>query len=208
MEISKREREPSNRFFRRAEDDVPAGRERAAYRGSLLAAESLPVGGFKRMSTVIGFGPERAQIPSLGVSDALCGADYGGETRVVFECNNTPHNNTAGATRVVIPEPKSGLGATTAWDVGLIRVDDRERAARHVSRAPNRIFDTLSAPIILSAISDPYARELREIKEIKAKMPPRPADRPLNFTLTAKHLMQSRRDRATMDEVESIRSLP
>ena len=208
-EIAQREREPGIRFFRRTQDDVPAALDRVAHRAEILANETLP-GGFKKHSSIIGFG--RAEIPSSGVAEALSLADYGGETRVGDLLSSSSlislSSSIPGATRVLVPAPRSGLGETTAWDVKAIRADDVERSARALARKPNRIFDTLSAPVIMSAVSDPFVREQRELKELRAKMPPRPADRPLNFTATAKHLQQSRRERITMEEMETIRALP
>jgi hypothetical protein len=202
VEIAAREREPVARFHRRQDDVASGAQARDNYRSTLLANESLPDVGFQRRSCVLGYG--RPQIPSLGAAEAFSMANYGGEVRVQGADGSAA---SAGATRSSLIAPRSGLAGITAWDVGILRADDAERAERAVSAAPNRIFDTESAPVIMSAVPDPFVREARELKEIRAKQPPRPANRPASFTETAAGLNQARKHMATLVEVETIRSL-
>ena len=170
-----------------------------------MAAETLP-GGFQKHSSVIGFG--RNDISSNGVAEALSGAKYGGETRAPHVSNaESLMASRTGAT--LPPSQRSGLeDSVTVWNVAAIRADDAERAARAMSRAPNRIFDTVSAPVIMAAVPDPFVREAREIKELRAKLPTRPIDKPLNYTATAQRLNESRRIRTIFHEVETVRALP
>lgn len=195
-EAAARDREPGTRMFRLPEDGAAP---RVAYRATALVKEG-PHGGFTRTSSVIGFG--RAELPSSGVAEALEAADYGGMRASVARADG----ERAGQSRTLHRPPLSGL-ASSAWDVGVVRADDAARAALAVTRAPNRIFDVHSDPVIGLAVPDVVAREIRELRELAAKRPPRPPSAPLDFTATARRLAAGRTLTLVEREIAAVAAL-
>lgn len=196
MEAAARDREPGTRMFRLPEDTAAP---RVAYRATVLVKEG-PHGGFTRTSSVIGFG--RAQLPSSGVAEALETADYGGLRAPVAH----EEGERAGHSRSLSRPPLSGI-ASSAWDVHVVRADDAARAVLAVTRAPNRIFDVHSDPVIGLAVPDFVAREIRELKELAAKRPPKPASQPSDFTATARRLAAGRDTTLIEKEVAAVAAL-
>ena len=98
-------------------------------------------------------------------------------------------------------------GPRDVWDVGRVDPDALRRRALASERAPNRIFDTTSAPVVLHAMPDPVQRALRETNDILRSRPPRPIDRPASFTAHANLLAAQREHRQQQAEVDLVRAL-
>jgi len=93
------------------------------------------------------------------------------------------------------------------WDVGRVDPDAIRRRALASQRAPNRIFDTTSEPVILHSVPDPVQREVRETRDILRARPPRPADRPASFTAHAVQLATQRAHKEAQSEKDLVRNL-
>ena len=220
MEVSVRMREPNFRFFRIENPEEP----RLQHRTKVLLDAGMKDGQQSRKSSVLGFG--RKDIKSFGAADAFAAAEYGGTTWVheleregaelLASGNGGGAGAGAGAAAAAAAGDGSGdvdlpffmkTGPRDVWDVGRVDPDALRRRALATQRAPNRIFDTTSAPVVLHAMPDPVQRALRETNDILRSRPPRPIDRPASFTAHANHLAAQRDRRAQQAEVDAVRSL-
>lgn len=230
MEVAIRERDTQFRFFR-VEDH--AASPRMQHRAAVLLDAGLQNAAAKRCSSVIGFG--RRDIPSTGASDAFSAADYGGMTRPEQWLKNHPHQDRTWRSAGQQQQQQDGAqavhanhnggddagnngmrtdvpfflqeGPRTVWDVGRIDPMSLRRREAATARAPNRVFDATSVPVVLPAIADPVHRALRENEEIIRNRPARPIDRPASFTAHATMLATQRMRSRHQDEVDLVRSL-
>jgi hypothetical protein len=223
VEVAVRMREPNFRFFR-IEDPDDA---RLQHRTAVLLDAGLKDGKQKRFSSELGFG--RRDIKSFGAADAFGAADYGG-TAWVHELEQAGALDLArlgasggggGGKEAEGADGDGGgdlasrddvpfflkQGPRDVWDVGRPDPDALRRRAMATQRAPNRIFDTTSAPVVLHAMPDPVQRALRETRDILRSRPPRPADRPASFTAQASALAARRVHKAQQSEVDLVRAL-
>ena len=203
VESVQRDTEPGVRMFRIEKADGA----RAVARAAVLHSEGLTA--TTRHSSELGFG--RRALPSVGVAEALAGAAYGGTTPAA----PADYAATAAAGRAGDPPThlvKSGVFGRGVWDVqGGAAAGNEELqwrlAALAGQRARNRVFDTDSPAVIACAASDPFARNLRETRELLAARPPRPVQHPASFTATAKALNSMRATAARNAEVAQVQSL-
>ena len=225
VEVAARMREPNFRFFRIENPEEP----RLQHRTKVLLDAGMKDGQQNRKSSVLGFG--RKDIKSFGAADAFAAADYGG-TAWVHELEREgaellAGGGAAGSGAAAASSSSSAAAAASVadggadvdlpffmktgprdvWDVGRVDPDALRRRALATQRAPNRIFDTTSAPVVLHAMPDPVQRALRETKDILRSRPPRPIDRPASFTANANHLAAQRERRAQQAEVDLVRGL-
>jgi hypothetical protein len=143
----------------------------------LLVEEGLVGLADRRSSSVLGYG--RTEMPSMGAADAFGASIYGGMRYAVAE-GKAPEDSNLGVLAVGVP--------VDVWDVQTI-LEDPERLARRlaaVSRAPNRIFDTTSYPVILASHADPAKRAAREAKEAMSRDGATFAASRGNFSFTAR----------------------
>ena len=213
IEIAARTREPDFRFFRIENPDDA----RLQHRTKVLLDAGLKDGQQKRTSSVIGLG--RRDIKSFGAADAFDGADYGGTVWIadiervktaIRDNNNTRSDGgdmkTTTSSDIDIPFFMK-QGPRDVWDVGRVDPDAVRRRALASQRAPNRIFDTTSEPVILHSVPDPVQREVRETRDILRARPPRPADRPASFTAHAVMLATQRAHKEAQSEKDLVRNL-
>ncbi len=223
VEVAVRERDVQFRFFRIEDPTAP----RLQHRATLLVNAGLRGDNAKRTSSVLGLG--RRDIPSDGAADAFSSANYGGEIKSEDwfraqqqqqqQQQSAARNNRGGGEGA---GGGSGGGGNNAdddvpffmqqtskdvWDVGRVDAETLRRRAAASLRAPNRVFDTTSAPIVLHALPDQVHRALRENNEILRARPPRPVDRPASFTANATMLATTRARNVKNAEVELVRSL-
>jgi len=220
VEVAVRMREPNFRFFRIENPEEP----RLQHRTKVLLDAGMRDGQQNRKSSLLGFG--RKDLKSFGAADAFAAADYGG-TAWVHELEQKGAQLLA-ASASAAAAPGGSLAASAAveegggdvdvpffmktgprdvWDVGRVDPDAVRRRELATQRAPNRIFDTTSAPVVLHAMPDPVQRALRETNDILRSRPPRPIDRPASFTAHANHLSAQRERRAQQAEVDLVRGL-
>ena len=222
VEVAVRMREPNFRFFRIENPEEP----RLQHRTKVLLDAGMRDGQQNRKSSLLGFG--RKDLKSFGAADAFAAAEYGG-TAWVHELEREGAELLAGAggggtgsasaAAAAASAADGGAGADVdvpfflktgprdVWDVGRVDPDALRRRALATQRAPNRIFDTTSAPVVLHAMPDPVQRALRETKDILRSRPPRPIDRPASFTAHANHLAAQRERRSQQAEVDLVRGL-
>ena len=100
------------------------------------------------------------------------------------------------------------------WDVtrGLAAGGEEEqvaRAALAATRQPDRVFDTITPPIISTAVGDPWVRAARETREILLTRPVGVVQgKPLpSFTATARSFAASRAAEARRVEIAEVRRL-
>lgn len=189
LEETKRMRDTSLRFFRVEDPSEP----RIAARAVKLTESGLINYEARRKTADLGFG--RPDLPSQGVADAFGASWYGGAIPATdaIRAACTSRRDSAGEERSV-------------WDLQLTDADlERRRAA--TQRAPNRIFDTTSMPVVLPAMPDVEARAIREERDLRRSRPPRPADRPDSFTATATRLSHRRVETSYQSEVDMVRAL-
>ena len=219
VEIAARTREPDFRFFRIENPDDA----RLQHRTKVLLDAGLKDGQLKRTSSELGYG--RRDIKSFGAADAFDAADYGG---TVWVADIERAQSSVGAIGNKSSRGKSGggggvgggavdvdvdipffmkQGPRDVWDVGRVDPDAVRRRALASQRAPNRIFDTTSEPVILHSVPDPVQREVRETRDILRARPPRPADRPASFTAHASMLAMQRAQKEAQAEKELVKGL-
>jgi hypothetical protein len=224
VEIAARTREPDFRFFRIENPDDA----RLQHRTKVLLDAGLKDGQKKRTSSELGYG--RRDLKSFGAADAFDAADYGG---TLWVADLERAQSSAGALR----ESSRGVGGggvalgnsaaiqrsqedvdvdipffmkqgpRDVWDVGRVDPDAVRRRALASQRAPNRIFDTTSEPVILHSVPDPVQREVRETRDILRARPPRPADRPASFTAHASMLAMQRAQKEAQAERDLVKWL-
>jgi hypothetical protein len=112
---------------------------------------------------------------------------------------------------------KSGVFNRTVWDVtpGLAAGGEAEQVARATlatTRQPNRVFDTITPPIISTAVGDPWVRAARETREILLTRNTVGggvvAGKPIpNFTATAKSFAADRAAETRRREIAEVRRL-
>jgi hypothetical protein len=222
VEVAVRMREPNFRFYRIENPEEP----RLQHRTKVLLDAGMRDGQQNRKSSLLGFG--RKDLKSFGAADAFAAADYGG-TAWVHELEQKGAELLAASAGAGAGASSSSAAASAAsdadggadvdvpffmktgprdvWDVGRVDPDAVRRRALATQRAPNRIFDTTSAPVVLHAMPDPVQRAMRETNDILRSRPPRPIDRPASFTAHANHLSAQRERRAQQAEVDLVRGL-
>lgn len=151
----------------------------------------------KRRSSEIGYG--RPDLASAGASEAFSGAQYGGQRasdRALAESALLKQRLAAGELddRTQMLASFQGIVPKDPWDVAVMAADPERHARRlaATTRAPNRVFDTVTAPVHLPTQPDPVQRALREIRELQSSRPGRPMDRPQAFTATAGRMASMR----------------
>jgi len=217
VEIAARTREPDFRFFRIENPDDA----RLQHRTKVLLDAGLKDGQLKRTSSELGYG--RRDIKSFGAADAFDAADYGG---TVWVSDIERAQSSVGAIGKKSSRGSASVGGgggvedndvdipffmkqgpRDVWDVGRVDPDAVRRRALASQRAPNRIFDTTSEPVILHSVPDPVQREVRETRDILRARPPRPADRPASFTAHASMLAMQRAQKEAQAEKDLVKGL-
>jgi hypothetical protein len=189
LEATKRMRDTSLRFFRVEDPSDP----RIAARAIKINESGLSNFTERRRTADIGFG--RGDLLSKGAADAFAASNYGGDILASDEVR-----------AMCTTRPPSVAEARTVWNLAL-DAPDLERRRQAVVRAPNRVFDFHSQPVVLVAQPDHEARAIRETRDLQRSRPARPADRPLDFSATASMLATQRVRTMQSAEVDMVRSL-
>jgi len=145
--------------FHRLLDPSDAGLQA---RSQLLLDAGLPGLAGRRKSSAIGYG--RAELPSRGAADAFAYAEYGGTAWAA------PADAPPGVAESRRPgaAPRGGDDGDAAAAAARFEAEAAARRLAATTRAPNRVFDVASAPVILVTKPDAVAADVRRERELQA----------------------------------------